>query len=92
MATDGYPGTQDSFIQLVATDTFFKGCSDKKAALTAMDKDPTDLDTVLQYANSAVTNQRVILEIKKSDIGVKRVTFQESGMKGETKMKSHLPV
>jgi hypothetical protein len=85
LATDGYPGTQDSFIQIVATDTF-KGCSDKKAALTAMDKDPTDLDTVLQYDKSAGTNQRVILEIKKSDIGVKRVTFQEAGMKGETEL------
>jgi hypothetical protein len=86
LATGGYPGTQDSFIQIVATDTFLKGCSDKKPALTPMDKDPTDLDTALQYAKSAVTNQRVIIGIKKSDIGVKRVTFQESDMEGETEL------
>jgi hypothetical protein len=42
LTTDGYPGTPDSFIQIVATDAFLKGCSDRKAALTAMDKDPTD--------------------------------------------------
>jgi hypothetical protein len=46
---------------------FLKGCLHKKAALTAMDKDPTDLDTVLQYANSAVTNQ-TILELGLSNI------------------------
>ena len=86
LATNGYLGTQDSFMQIVATDAFLKGCSDKKAALTAMDKDPNDLDAALQYAKSAVTNQRVILDIKKSDIGVKRVTFPESDMEGDTEL------
>jgi len=86
LSTDGYPGTPNSLIQIVATDAFLKGCSDKKAALTAMDKDSTDLNTALQYAKSAVTSQRVILGIKKSDIGVKRVTFQESDMEGETEL------
>lgn len=51
-----------------------------------MDKDPTDLDTALQYVQSAVTNQRVILGIKKSDIGIGRVTFQESYMERETEL------
>jgi hypothetical protein len=35
-----------------------------------MDKDPTDLDTALQYVKNAVTNQRVILGINKSDIKI----------------------
>ena len=86
MATDSYPGTPDSFIQIVATDAFLKGCSDRKAALTAIDKDPTDLNIALQYVKSAVTSQRVMLRIKKSDIGVKRVTFQESDMECETEL------
>ena len=81
LTTDGYPGTPDSFIQIVTTGGFLKGCSDRKAALTAMDKDPTDQDTALQYVKSAVTNQRVILGIKKPDIGVKGVIFQESDTK-----------
>ena len=90
LTTDGYPGTPDSFIQIVATDAFLKGWSDRKAALTAMDKDPTDQDTALQYVKSAVTNQRVILGIKKPDIGVKGVVFQESDTEGETElMKNH---
>lgn len=78
LATDGYPGTPDAFIQIVATDAFLKGCSDKQAALTTMDKDPDTLDKALQYVKSAVTNQRVILGAKKAD--VKRVTFQDTDM------------
>jgi hypothetical protein len=35
-----------------------------------MNKDPTDLDTALQYVKNAVTNQRVMLGIKKSDIKI----------------------
>ncbi|CAG2207159.1 unnamed protein product [Mytilus edulis] len=76
LATDGFPGTPDDFIQIVATDAFLKGCMDKKAALTAMDKDPDSLDKALKYVKSAVTNQKVILGNKKPE--VKRVTFHET--------------
>ena len=75
LAVDGFPGTSDDFLQIVATDAFLKGCHDKRAALTAMDKDPENLDRAVQFVKSAMTNQRVILGIKKTD--VKRVTFQE---------------
>ncbi|VDI28661.1 Hypothetical predicted protein [Mytilus galloprovincialis] len=51
-------------------------CMDKKAALTAMDKDPDSLDKALKYVKSAVTNQKVILGNKKPE--VKRVTFHET--------------
>ena len=40
LAADGFPGTSDEFIQIVASDVFLKGCQDKRAALTAMDKHP----------------------------------------------------
>ena len=75
LAVDGFPGTSDDFMQIVATDAFLKGCHDKRAALTSMDKDPENLDRAVQFVKSAMTNQRVILGIKKTD--VKRVTFQE---------------
>jgi len=44
LAVDGFPGTSDDFIQIVATDAFLKGCQDKREALTAMDKDPENID------------------------------------------------
>jgi hypothetical protein len=76
LAADGFPGTSDEFIQIVASDAFLKGCQDKRAALTAMDKDPENLDRAVQLVKFAMTNQRVIFGIKKTD--VKRVTFQET--------------
>jgi len=75
LAADGYPNTPDGFIQIVATDAFLKGCIDKKAALSAMDKDPENLDKALQFVKSAVTNQRVIMGNRRPDI--KRVTFED---------------
>ncbi|KAK3105154.1 hypothetical protein FSP39_018315 [Pinctada imbricata] len=76
MATDGYPDTPDHFIQTVAVDAFLKGCSNKHAALTALDKNPTSLDEAAQFLKSAVTNQRLILGNRKTEI--KRVTFENS--------------
>lgn len=75
MAIDGYPETPEEFVEIVAVDAFLQGCSEKKAALTAMDKNPTTLHYALQYVKSAATNQRIILGSKKVDL--KRVTFDE---------------
>ena len=57
LAADGFPDTSDEFIQIVASDAFLKGCQDKRAALTAMDKDPENLDKAVQLVKSAMTNQ-----------------------------------
>ncbi|CAC5377523.1 unnamed protein product [Mytilus coruscus] len=51
IVTDEYPDTPEEFveIEIVAIDAFLKGCIDKKAALTATDKNPTTLDESMQY-------------------------------------------
>jgi hypothetical protein len=41
LAVDGFSGTSDDFIQIVATDAFLKG---RREDLTAMYKDPEKLD------------------------------------------------
>ena len=61
----------------MATDAFFKGCHDKRATLIDMYKDPENLVRAVQFVKSVMTNQRVTLGIKKTD--VKRVTPQETG-------------
>ncbi|VDI25418.1 Hypothetical predicted protein [Mytilus galloprovincialis] len=38
-----------------------KGCSDKKATLFAMEKNPTTLDNALQCVKSSIHNQRIVL-------------------------------
>lgn len=81
LARDGYPDTPDKVIQTLATDSFLKGCYDKRAALTAMDKNPENLDEAVQWVKSAIANQRVILGGKRVDI--KRVSFLESANQAE---------
>ena len=44
LAVDGFPGTLDDFIKIVTADAFLKGCHDKQTSLTALDKDPDNLD------------------------------------------------
>jgi len=68
MSTDGYPDTPEEFVEIIAIDAFLKGCTDKKAALTAMDKNPATLDQALQFVKSAIANQRVILGQKRMDL------------------------
>lgn len=75
MSTDGYPDTPEEFVEIIAIDAFLKGCTDKKAALTAMDKNPATLDQALQFVKSAIANQRVILGPKRMDL--KRVMFED---------------
>lgn len=75
MATDGFPDTAEAFIEIMAIDTFLRGCLDKKAALTAIDKNPNTIDKALQYVKSAMTNQRVILGSTRIDM--KRVTLDQ---------------
>jgi len=76
LATDGYPNSPDSFIHIVAVDSFLRGCVEKKEALVAMDKNPNSLEQATQYMKSAITNQKMILGSKKSN-EIKRVTFEE---------------
>jgi hypothetical protein len=47
-------------VEIIAIDAFLKGCTDKKAAITAMDKNPATLDQALQFVKSAIANQKVM--------------------------------
>ncbi|CAC5414639.1 unnamed protein product [Mytilus coruscus] len=74
MATDGYgPNTPENVVETISVDAFLKGCSDKKATLFAMEKNPITLDTALQCVKSSIHNQRIVLG-KRQDV-VKRVHF-----------------
>ncbi|CAC5378212.1 unnamed protein product [Mytilus coruscus] len=55
MATDGYgPNTPENVVETISVDAFLKGCSDKKATLFAMEKNPITLDTALQCRQEVV--------------------------------------
>lgn len=76
MATDGYIDTPEKVVDTISVDAFLKGCTDKKAALLAMEKSPVRIDEALQYVKSSIHNQRVLLGYKKTD--VRRVQFEKS--------------
>ena len=74
MASDGYgPTTPENVVETISVDAFLKGCSDKKATLFAMEKNPTTLDNALQCVKSSIHNQRIVLG-KRPEV-VKRVHF-----------------
>ena len=75
MVAEGYPGAPEAVIETIASDTFLKGVENKRAALTAMDKDPTTLESALQMVKAAVHNQRLILGARKPE--VRKVRFAE---------------
>lgn len=78
MAADGYINTPEHVIETISVDAFLKGCLDKKAALFAMEKNPSTIDQALQYVKSSIHNQKILLGYnmyKKPE--VKRVQFCE---------------
>lgn len=76
MATEGHPDATESVRDTIATDTFLKGIGNKRAALTAMDKDPTTLESALQLVKAAINNQRLILGGHKPE--VRKVRFKNA--------------
>ena len=44
MAADGYLGMGGEWIQVLAEDTFLMGCTDKRSARSALDRDPKTVD------------------------------------------------
>ncbi len=61
LAKDGYPGAPDDILDMTATDAFLKGCTAKRAALSAMDRQPTSLDQAKQLVKNSISNQRVLI-------------------------------
>ena len=82
MTADGYPDTPENCKQTVAIDVFLRGCTNKQAALIAMDKNPATLDIAIQYIKSAITNQKLILGARKCE--ARRVKFESSESENET--------
>ena len=68
MVTEGYPDAPESVRDMIATDTFLKCIENKRAALTAMGKDPTTLESALQLDKGAINNQRIILGERKQSL------------------------
>lgn len=75
MATDGCLNTPEHVVDTISVDAFLKGCSDKKAALFAMEKNPTTIDQALQCVKNSIHKQKILLGYKNKKPQVKRVQF-----------------
>ena len=76
IVTEGYSDVPESVIDTISTNTFLKGIGNKRAALTAMDKDPTTLESAIQLVKGAINNQRLIPGARKQE--VRKVRFDDA--------------
>jgi hypothetical protein len=47
MAAEGYEGMPDYFINTVTIDSLLRGCTEKRAALVTLNKDPKTLNEAI---------------------------------------------
>jgi hypothetical protein len=60
LALDGFPGSGDAMVDMVAADAFIKGCSNKQAAMLAMLQRPVTIDEALEWVREASYSQQVL--------------------------------
>jgi len=95
MATYGYIDATEDIIERMAVDAFLKGCIDRKAALSAMDKNPSRIYQALLYVKSSIHNRRVRLVYKKPAEVIKvqfdDKVYEEDDSDSETASKTVYP-
>lgn len=78
MAQEGYTGAPEDIVEIVAVEAFLKGCTDKSAALFAMNQNPESIYTALDMVTTAIHNQRLLGTKHGNDL--RRVSFEEEQM------------
>ena len=70
---DGFPGAKEKTINQLAVEHFLRGCLDKRAAATAMGRDPRTIHKAVQYVKDAMNNYKAIYG--KSGHAARKVSF-----------------
>ena len=60
MATDGFSSMDERWVQLMAVDVLLKGCLDKRAALQAMDKEPSTISDAVRLLKRTSSYEQVL--------------------------------
>ena len=74
---DGFPGAKERTIEQLAVEHFLKGCTDRKAASIAMDKNPSKIHRAVKYTKDAINNRNVIYGKMPLSQSARKVTFYE---------------
>ena len=64
MTTEGYPDQPEDCKQTVAVNAFLRVCTYKRAALIAMDKNPTTLGIAIPYIENVITIKNLFWVLK----------------------------
>ena len=74
---DEFPGAKERTIEQLAVEHFLKGCTDRKAASIAMDKNPSKIHRAVKYTKDAINNRNVIYGKMPLSQSARKVTFYE---------------
>ena len=65
VASEGYSGMTGQWVQVLAVDAFLMGCSDKRSALSAMDKEPQTVDEAVKLMRRFNSHEKALGTEKK---------------------------
>ena len=91
MALDGYDRGNPEVVDQIATETFLRGCRDKEAARSVLEKDPTSINQAMKLVKTYIANQRAIFGIRSShSYAHRQVSFsdRESTPESQTREKT----
>ena len=70
MAAYGYSGMGGEWIQMLAVDAFLMGCTDKRSARSALDRDPKTVDEALEEVYPVAPQVNRVQEERSSSLDV----------------------
>lgn len=75
-AVEGFPDMPEEYIQVLATETFLRGCKDKTVAYAASERKPVNVYEAMQEMRDAGANLKLFG--RASNLVARQVTFRDS--------------
>ena len=66
MALDGFDKGNPEVVDQIATEAFLRGCRDKEAARSVLEKDPSSITQAVKMVKTYIANQRAIFGVRTS--------------------------
>jgi hypothetical protein len=91
LALDRYEKCEDDALEDIATEAFIRGCKEKEAAITAMEKNPVTLSKAIKLVKTSLVNQKAIFGSANTSLAQRQVTFSDTkGTCSKEKESSHM--
>ena len=66
MALDGFDKGNPEVVDQIATEAFLRGCRNKEAARSVLEKDPSSITQAVKMVKTYIANQRAIFGVRTS--------------------------